>query len=112
VRQPPTHLTNAADLIIDVGYEFWHYSSSVKVRANKAIDINAKTIMANLDFILMGHQDWDVQSVHTGAIVGAVRFNPGWNMFSFESAGLRLDSASMREIAKFLDEQDGLRRQQ
>lgn len=67
--------------------------------------------MANLDFVLMGHQDWDVQSVHTGVIVGAVRWNPKWSMFAFQSTEYYLDASSLREIAKFLDEQDSLRGQ-
>ena len=65
----------------------------------------------NLDFVLMGLHDWDVQSVHTGLIVGAVRFNPAWQTFAFEPGGYKLDASSMREIAKFLDQQHQLRGQ-
>ena len=67
--------------------------------------------MANLNFVLMGHQDWDAQSVHTGVIVGYVRWNPAWRLFSFEPGAYKLDSSSLREIAKFLDEQEQLRGQ-
>ena len=67
--------------------------------------------MANLDFVLMAHQDWDVQSVHTGLIVGSVRWNKGWQTFSFQANPYDLDSAALREIAKFLEEQDQIRGQ-
>ena len=67
--------------------------------------------MPNLDFVLMAHQDWDVQSVHTGLIVGSVRWNSRWNAFSFQANPYDLDSTALREIAKFLDEQDQLKRQ-
>lgn len=67
--------------------------------------------MPNLDFVLMGHQDWDIQSVHTGLIVGCVQYNPGWHTFCFHSYNYALDATAMREIAKFLDEQGSLRGQ-
>ena len=51
--------------------------------------------MQNLNFVLMGHQDWDVQSVHTGVIVGYVRFNPAWHIFSFEPGAYKPPTARL-----------------
>jgi hypothetical protein len=67
--------------------------------------------MPNLNFVLMGLNDWDVQSIHTGLIVGRVEWREPWGCFSFCPTEDRLDATALREIAKFLDEQDQLRGQ-
>jgi hypothetical protein len=65
--------------------------------------------MPNLKFISIGNQTWQVESLHTGLVVGNVVWNRAWDAFAFKPDGWCLDSVAMREIAKFLDEQESLR---
>jgi hypothetical protein len=67
--------------------------------------------MPNLDFILIGLQTWQVQSRHTSLVVGNVIWNPGWRAFAFKPDGWNLDAAALREIAKFIDGQEQVRKQ-
>lgn len=67
--------------------------------------------MVNLDFILSGHESWQVQSVHTSLVVGNVTYNPRWRAFAFKPDGWELDSSALREIAKFLDDQEQIWKQ-
>ena len=71
--------------------------------------------MANLNFILVGRsqsgteQAWLITSVHTGVEIGDIIWRPNWKLYCFLSNGQALDSSSLQEIAKFLDEQMGIR---
>jgi hypothetical protein len=67
--------------------------------------------MPNLNFVLMGSNIWDVESAHTGVIVGFVEWRESWGAFGFQANSYHLDAVALREIAKFLDDQDQLRGQ-
>jgi hypothetical protein len=44
-------------------------------------------------------------------VVGNVIWNPGWRAFAFKPDGWNLDAAALREIAKFIDGQEQVRKQ-
>jgi hypothetical protein len=62
--------------------------------------------MANLNFILVEHQKWEIESVHTEAFIGTIQWNYGWEAFNFQPSLIGLDSSTLKEIIKFLDEQE------
>jgi hypothetical protein len=73
--------------------------------------------MANLNFTLSGRSDgglnqaWEATSAHTGVLVGDVVWRAAWSIYAFEPAGQTLDATTLREIAKFLDDQMQIRAQ-
>ena len=73
--------------------------------------------MGKLNFALSGRSDgglnqaWEIRSVHTDVLVGSVIWRAAWSMYSFEPAAQGLDASALQEIAKFLDEQMGIRSQ-
>jgi hypothetical protein len=73
--------------------------------------------MANLNFLLSGRSDgglnqaWEIRSVHTDVLVGDVVWRAAWSMYVFNPSSQPLDAESLREIAKFLDDQMAIRAQ-
>ena len=73
--------------------------------------------MANLNFALSGRSDgglnqaWEIRSAHTDVLIGDIIWRAAWSMYAFEPAGQSLDASSLRELAKFLDDQMSIRAQ-
>jgi len=71
--------------------------------------------MTNLNFSLVGRSDsgltqiWQVESAHTGIILGSVSWYAPWRRYAFYPGASLLDATCLTEIAKFLDDQMSLR---
>ena len=74
--------------------------------------------MQNLEFLLQGSsasgltQIHEVRSVHTGILIGTVKWYAPWRRYAFyPEAAVLLDAACLREVAKFLDDVMAIRDQ-
>lgn len=70
----------------------------------------------NLNFVAAGRENnnrtqvWEIRSIHTDILAGYVKWYDMWNVYTLYPQGTMLDSSSLREIAKFLDEQMDFRK--